>query len=98
MVRHIILWQLKDELSADEKRTVCENMKRELEALVGTVEGLCSLTVHIDGLSTSNADAMLEAELTDAAALAGYAAHPAHTAVADACIRPFVKTRLCLDF
>lgn len=98
MVRHIILWQLEDELSAEEKRTVCENMKRELEALVGTVEGLCSLTVHIDGLATSNADAMLESELTDAAALAHYAAHPAHVAAADGFVRPFVKTRLCLDF
>ncbi len=98
MVRHIILWQLKDELSADEKRTVCENMKRELEALVGTVEGLHALTVHIDGLATSNADAMLESELTDAAALAGYTVHPAHVAAADKFVRPFVKTRLCLDF
>ncbi|MBE6757917.1 MAG: Dabb family protein [Ruminococcaceae bacterium] len=98
MVRHIILWQLKDELTAEEKRTVCENMKRELEGLVGTVEGLQSLTVHIDGLATSNADAMLESTLTDAAALAAYAVHPAHVAAANAFVRPFVKTRLCLDF
>lgn len=98
MVRHVILWQLKEELSAEEKRTVCENMKRELEALVGTVPGLCALTVHIDSLATSNADAMLESELTDAAALAAYAVHPAHVAAADGFVRPFVKTRLCLDF
>ena len=98
MVRHVILWQLKDELSSEEKRTVCENMKRELEALVGVVDGLCSLTVHIDGLATSNADAMLDSVLTDADALAGYAVHPAHVAAADNFVRPFVKTRLCLDF
>ena len=98
MVRHIILWQLKDELSDEEKRTVCVNMKRELEALVGTVEGLCSLTVHIEGLATSNAHAMLESSFTDADALAGYAVHPAHVAAADNFVRPFVKTRLCLDF
>ena len=98
MVRHVILWQLKEELSREEKRTVCENMKRELEALVGVVDGLCSLTVHIDGLATSNADAMLDSVLTDAEALAGYAVHPAHVAAADNFVRPFVKTRLCLDF
>ncbi len=98
MVRHVILWQLKDELTAKEKRTVCENMKRELEAPVGTVEGLQSLTVHIDGLATSNADAMLNSVLNSADAPAAYAVHPAHVAAADGFVRPFVKTRLCLDF
>ena len=98
MVRHIILWQLKEELSPAEKQTVLCNMKRELEALVGVVPGLCALTVHIEGLATSNADAMLESTLTDADALAGYAVHPAHVAAADGFVRPLVKSRLCLDF
>ncbi len=98
MVRHIILWQLKEDLSPAEKQTVLHNMKRELEALVGTVPGLCELTVHIEGLTTSNADAMLESTLTDAEALAVYAVHPAHVAAADGYVRPFVKARLCLDF
>lgn len=98
MVRHIILWQLKDALSPDEKQTVLANMKRELEALVGVVPGLCELTVHIEGLATSNADAMLESTLTDAEALAGYAVHPAHMAAANNFVRPFTKARLCLDF
>ncbi len=98
MVRHIILWQLKDELVPAEKQTVLQNMKRELEGLVGIVPGLCALTVHIDGLSSSNADAMLESTFTKPQALAGYAVHPAHVAVADTFVRPFVKARLCLDF
>lgn len=98
MVRHVILWQLKDELSPAEKQTILQNMKRELEGLVGTVPGLCELTVHIVGLSSSNADAMLESTLTNAESLAEYAVHPAHVAVADGFVRPFVKSRLCLDF
>lgn len=98
MVRHVILWKLKEELSAAEKRQVLVNMKRELEALVGTVPGLLSLSVHIEGLATSNADAMLDSTFTDAAALAGYAVHPAHVAAADGFVRPFAQTRLCLDF
>ena len=32
------------------------------------------------------------------AALKGYAVHPAHVAVANAKVRPFTQTRLCLDY
>ena len=35
---------------------------------------------------------------TDAAALKGYSTHPAHVAVADGRVRPYTKTRVCLDF
>ena len=42
MVRHILLWQLKDELTPAEKRAEAEQCKRDLEALVGVVPGLCS--------------------------------------------------------
>ncbi len=98
MVKHVILWQLKDELSDTEKATVKAGMKESLEALVGQVPGLLELRVQTEGLSTSNADVMLWSVLESAEALAGYAAHPAHMAAADGKVRPFVKQRLCLDF
>ena len=34
----------------------------------------------------------------DEASLRAYAVHPAHVAAADARVRPFTQTRLCLDF
>ena len=37
-------------------------------------------------------------KLKDEAALKGYAVHPAHVAVANAKVRPFTQTRLCLDY
>ena len=40
MVKHVILWQLKDELSAEEKRVIKAEMKESLEGLVGKVPGL----------------------------------------------------------
>ena len=39
MVKHIILWQLKDELSDAEKATVKACIKEGLEGLVGKVPG-----------------------------------------------------------
>ncbi len=98
MTKHIILWQLKDELSAEEKLAVKAGIKEGLEGLLGVIPGLVEIKVYTEGLKTSNADVMLYSVFTDEAALGGYAVHPAHVAVADGKVRPFTKTRLCLDF
>ena len=98
MVKHIILWQLKDELSAAEKAEIKANIKTGLEGLAGQIPGLVEVHVNINGLPSSNADLMLDTTFTDAAALKGYSTHPAHVAVADGKVRPYTKTRVCLDF
>lgn len=98
MVKHIILWQLKDELSEEEKKVIKAEMKEGLEGLVGKVPGLLEVKVQTEGLASSNAEVMLDTTLTDEEALKGYAVHPAHVAVADGKVRPYTKTRMCLDF
>lgn len=98
MVKHIILWQLKEELQGEEKEQVKNNMKAHLEALVGKVPGLISMQIVIDGLESSNADVMLDSTLEDEAALKGYAVHPEHVAVADTYVRPFTAVRTCMDY
>ena len=76
MVKHIILWQLKDELSAAEKAEIKANIKTGLEGLAGQIPGLVEVHVNINGLPSSNADLMLDTTFTDAAALKGYSTHP----------------------
>ena len=98
MVKHIILWQLRDELSPAEKAAAKAAIKAGLEGLDGVVPGLLSIQVHTEGLTSSTADLMLDSAFESADALKGYSVHPAHVAVADGCVRPNVKTRLCLDF
>ncbi len=99
MVKHIILWTLKAELSEEEKLSVKTAIKQGLESLVGVVPGLVEATVHIDGrLDTSNADIMLDSTLESEDALRAYAVHPAHVAVADSKVRPYTSQRVCLDF
>ena len=97
MVKHIILWQLKDEFSAEEKAAIKADIKAGLEGLVGKVPGLLEVTVNINGLPTSNADLMLDTTLESYEALKGYAVHPAHVAVADGKVRPYTKNRVCMD-
>ncbi len=98
MVKHIILWQLKDEFSTEEKETIKAGIKEGLEELQGKIPGLVDIKVQITGLPSSNADLMLHSTFESEEALKGYAIHPLHVAVADGKVRPFTKTRLCLDF
>lgn len=98
MVKHIILWQLKDELTDTEKLDVKKGIKEGLEGLQGQIPGLVEIKVQTEGLASSNADVMLYSVMENEDALKGYAVHPAHVAVANGKVRPFTKTRLCLDF
>lgn len=98
MVKHIILWQLKDEFSVEEKETIKAGIKEGLEGLQGKIPGLVDIKVQITGLPSSNADLMLDSTFENEEALKGYANHPEHVAVADGKVRPFTKTRVCLDF
>ena len=98
MVKHIILWTLKPELSAEEKEIVKAGIKEGLEGLVGKVPGLLDVKVNINGLPTSNADVMLDSTLDSFESLKAYAVHPEHVAVADGKVRPYTAVRSCLDF
>ena len=99
MVKHIILWKLRSDLSEAEKRERALAIKQGLEALKGQVPGLLDIHVQIDGrLETSNADIMLDSTLDSFESLKGYAVHPAHVAVANGVVRPFTELRTCLDY
>ena len=98
MVKHIILWKLKDEYSSKEKLVIKQNIKKSLEGLKGEIPGLIDVKVRIDGLTSSTADLMLDTTFEDEAALKAYAVHPKHIAAADSFVRPYTALRSCLDF
>lgn len=98
MVKHIILWQLKDEFSEAEKKKIAEEIKTGLESLKGKIGGLKEITVYTRPLASSNADVMLYSAFDNEEALKGYSVNPLHVAVADTKVRPFVKQRVCMDF
>ncbi len=99
MIKHIILWKLRSEMSVSEKQEAAKAIKEGLESLQGQVPGLVDIHVQIDGrLESSNADIMLDSTLKSEEALKGYAVHPAHVAVANGVVRPNTEIRTCLDF
>lgn len=98
MIKHIILWNLKEELSETEKAAVKENAKKNLESLKGKIDGLTDIKVNINPLSSSNCDMMLDSSFQSESALKAYSSHPEHVAVADTFVRPYTSKRACFDF
>ena len=96
MVKHIILWKLKEELA--DRESVIAGIKTGLEGLLGNIPGLVDIHVISGGLESSNADVMLDSTFESEEALKAYAVHPEHVKVADEKVRPYTKNRVCMDF
>ena len=98
MVKHVIIWQLKDELTKEQISEVKAGIKSGLEGLKGEIPGLINIKVVTEGLASSNADVMLDSTFESEEALKGYAVHPKHVAVADGKVRPYTANRVCMDY
>lgn len=98
MVKHIILWKLKEEYSNDEKQQIKLGIKKGLESLAGQIPGLVEINVRIDCLTSSNVDIMLDSTFIDEESLKGYSVHPKHVEVADSKVRPYTAIRSCMDY
>ena len=97
MVKHIIIWTLK-EMPENEKNERKRLIKEGLERLKGKIDGLVEIKVITSPLPSSNGDLMLDSTFTDYDALKSYSAHPEHVKVADERVRPFTADRKCIDY
>lgn len=95
MVKHIILWKLKEEYNTQE---IKNGIKEGLEGLFGVIEGLTEIKVQTKCFASSNADVMLYSVFESEEALKNYAVHPKHVEVANTKVRPFTESRSCIDF
>ena len=98
MIKHVILWKLKDELQGEEKEQVKAGIKQGLEGLAGQIPGLIDIKVRTEYLSSSNMDVMLDTTFEDEASLKAYATNPKHVEVADGKVRPYTAVRACMDY
>ena len=81
-----------------EKAKTAHTAKHNLEALMGNIDGLTDICVITGKLAGSNADMMLDSTFTSEEALKNYPLNLAHVAVADTYVRPFVKSRSCINY
>ena len=98
MIKHIVMWQLKDHAEGADKATNALKMKALLDACANIVPGTIKLEVAIakPGLEATY-DIVLYSEFVSAGALDAYQNHPQHIA-----LKPFVSAvrlaRQCMDY
>ena len=96
MVKHIIVWKLKEDIA--DKNAIKSKIKTELEGLVGKIDGLKEMKILIEGFESSSGDLMMDSTFENEDALTAYQSHPLHLEAANGLVRPNVDVRLSLDY
>ncbi len=82
MVKHIVFWRLKRELSEDERDQAFARIKAGFEALPGKIPGLLKIEIGLDyGQGPDASDLVLYSEFDSKASVTGYEAHAEHAAL-----------------
>ena len=97
MIRHIVMWNYKDGLTEAEKNESARKIKHKLESLIDVIDGIVEIKVHINELTSSNRDIVLDSLFESLDALEAYQAHPAHKE-AGAYVGTVTQDRACIDF
>lgn len=95
MVKHMIIWKLKENI---DKEAVANDIKTSLEGLVGKIEGLRDMHILTEKLPSSSGDIMMDSTFESVEALQSYQKHPLHVEIANGKVRPNVDTRLSFDY
>ncbi len=77
MIKHIVMWKLKEEAQGNSKEVNGQKIKQKLEGLMGKVEGLQKVEVGLN-FNPGGYDVCLYSEFGDRAALDYYINHPLH--------------------
>lgn len=96
MVKHVIVWKLKDEI--EDKQGRKEEIKAKLEGLTGKIPGLLEMHIIINGFESSAGDLMMDSVFDSFESLKAYQKNPLHVAVADGIVRPSMQARLSYDY
>lgn len=98
MIKHIVMWQLKDVAEGADKAANALKMKQLLDECAGIVPGILKFETALatPGLEATY-DVVLYSEFESKAALDAYQEHPKHVA-----LKPFIgavrQARQCMDY
>jgi len=98
MLKHIVMWKLKDQAEGADRAANAIEMKRRLDECATIVPGILKFEVVIaqPGLEATY-DVVLYSEFEDKAALDGYINHPTHKALVSF-IGAIREGRQCMDY
>lgn len=98
MIKHIVMWTLKENAEGADASTNAIKMKEMLEGLKGRIPGLLHIEVSFDIIdSLPECSVVLYSEIESLSALADYQNHPEHLACV-AFIKNVVNERRVLDY
>lgn len=98
MIKHVVMWKLKETALGNSKQANAHILKDQLEALNGKIPGLLHLEVGIDFLhGDSSFDVVLYSQLESREALTSYQRHPEHEALVPL-VRELTASRVVVDY
>lgn len=84
MIKHIVMWRLKEEAAGATKEENALKLKDSLESLVGVIPSLKAAEVGINfNPSDAAFDVVLYSEFDDKDGLSAYQNHPEHLKIVD---------------
>ena len=97
MVKHIVMFKLKDTLSKEEKLVVMKDFKAAIEALPAQIDVIRKIFVGFNINEAEQWDICLESEFDSLDDVKVYATHPAHVAAAGI-LKDAKQDRACADY
>lgn len=97
MVKHIVLFKLKEELPATEKQAVMNQFKEAIEALPAKISVIRKIEVGLNVNPTEAWDIALYSEFDSLEDVKTYAVHPDHVA-AGKLLSDVKLNRACVDY
>ena len=97
MVKHIVLFKLKETLSENEKNEVMNSFKAAIEALPAKIDVIRKIFVGLNMNEAEQWDICLESEFDTLEDVKLYAAHPDHIAAAGI-LKDAKAARACVDY
>lgn len=97
MVKHIVLFKLKENLSQEEKWKVMNDFKAAIEALPAKIDFIRHICVGLNANPAEKWDICLDSEFDSLSDVNAYAVHPDHVAAAGL-LKEVKADRACVDY
>lgn len=97
MIRHVVLFKLKESVSKEEKLRVANDFKKAIEALKGVIDEIVDIEVGININEAESWEIALNSTFKTLDDVKKYATHKAHVEAAKI-LADYKENRACVDY
>jgi len=99
MIKHIVMWKIKEDTHHGTKQEVMKRMKKELEDLKEVIDAIVEIEVGINFEPSNQAyDIVLYSIFEGKEGLEEYQKHPAHQRVGKELVSQISESRVVVDY